>query len=284
MCGQHLCIPPGLPTTASTFCVHLFYIWAQPGALCSSMLAFFQLAWLPAHWDGSFLCSEEAVHEDQLHDPDPFPSMKVSYRILQAGPWMSQNLLFWSPGSSLLLSGSWTHWSLNCCCSQSCPCPLRYPPVFAHLWVVGAPTEHFPHQCISHVHQENIFNTFQKPPGLVVPSHLALPTGWLKSLMSARACDWDFLQIPKECFTCPLFFIRWGVADTHCSTTCAGLSSDPYPQAHYWLITCPNTKLYAYDSFILSSTSVPSLPTPVFPASLHCSTPVTSYPTTSPWS
>lgn len=43
----------------------LFCIWAQSGPLCPSTLAFGQLAWLSTHWCGSFLCSEEALFEDQ---------------------------------------------------------------------------------------------------------------------------------------------------------------------------------------------------------------------------
>lgn len=58
-------------------CVTPFCIWAQSGVWCLFMLVSAMPAWLPVHWNGTFLCFEEAVLEKQWSVLGPLPFAAV---------------------------------------------------------------------------------------------------------------------------------------------------------------------------------------------------------------
>lgn len=186
----------------------LFCIWAQSGPLCPSTLAFGQLAWLSTHWCGSFLCSEEALFEDQpaltgFFLPGQFPTgpYKKIPEQTNACSFAAQGLVHSSQDTKV--HESHCHLQQSSTSSSS-----TYP----HLQPTASSVT---------LQQGTVFNTFQKPHELVVPSHIALPTDiWMVLVTDDRVCDWHSLQLLKDVFAWLLFVTKWPAADTHYSITC----------------------------------------------------------------
>lgn len=105
--------------------------------------------------------------------------------------------------------------------------------------------------------------------GCAQPYFPSIRYQWLKSLVSTRACDWDFLQLPKDGLTSP-FLNQISCSRCALQHHLCCLTSDSYPQPLSWLIICPGVKLHPFSS--LTEPNLPAIAVhPVFCASLHCS-------------
>lgn len=127
----------GSRSSHTPFVSILFYVWAQLGPLCSSMLAFFQLVWLSAHWDRSFLCwgghPWRSTGSEGCLLPGNFLTGSCK-QVPEQAKINSSNIL------DLYCSAQNLKLKYQSQCRKGCFCPLGYPPAVAH----AGPTEHLP--------------------------------------------------------------------------------------------------------------------------------------------
>lgn len=113
----------------------LFYAWAWPGALSSSLLAFCHACSTLCHCRVPSLCSQEAVLECEPALLGPF-ALQGSFPWDSAKQVLEEAKIHFSKvqgcNPAVCLTPLWIFDS-TVSCNQGCPSPLHYPTVLPHL-------------------------------------------------------------------------------------------------------------------------------------------------------